>query len=184
MPVKDKEQKLAPNNELIEVEVSKRVLWIGGDAYPLQNIARAQTRKLEPRHGTPIKSYIKTVVRWLILGIVATVAMAILDVHNSSLSGLIWLVVLALLVISSIKLARALREERKKVPYYTLVIETAGTPRTLLASTDGSQIRELVGAIMSAIDNPDVYYHQQIMNHYGDIIRQYGDQNVGKMVSS
>jgi hypothetical protein len=34
--------------ELIDVAVSRQVLWVGSEAYPLQNIARAQTLRLVP----------------------------------------------------------------------------------------------------------------------------------------
>jgi hypothetical protein len=159
-----------------EVTVTKRVLWIGRDAYPLQNIARAQVRTVCPKRGKPVKDFVKAIAKWLGLGIVASIALAILNVRSAETY-----VVIAVLVFcagSAIKLMRALAEERKKREYYLLMIQTAGDPQTLLASTDHLLIDQLIQTIMAAIDDATVEYHNWITN-YGDIVSQYGNNNVG-----
>jgi len=87
-----------------------------------------------------------------------------------------------LTVISVIRLIRALDAERKKRPYYLLLLQTSGDPRTVLASTDQDQIYDLVRVIMEAIDNAAITYQNWISNHYGDIISQYGNENIGKIL--
>jgi hypothetical protein len=164
-----------------EVQVTKRVLWVGGDAYPLQNIARAQVRTLHPERGTPVKNFLKDILRWVGLGILALIAMTVVGVRNSLAYVLV--ILLILFLISVLKLIRAIGKERRKIPYYLLVLQTSGDPRTLLASTDGNQIYELVQTIMAAIDDAAITYHNWISNYYGDIIRQYGNENIGKMMA-
>lgn len=48
--------------KVIRVEVSKRVLWIGAEAYPLQNIARATTVKIKPERAKAVGRFLKYVL--------------------------------------------------------------------------------------------------------------------------
>jgi hypothetical protein len=165
----------------IEVQVTKRVLWVGGDAYPLQNIARAQIRTLHPRRGTPIKDFIVENLRWIVIAVLLIAAMTLAGLSNAV--GYVCVILVLLILISVLKLTRAINREREKRDYYLLVLQTSGDPRTLLASTDREQIYELVQTIMAAIDDAAVTYHNWISNYYGDVIRQYGDENIGKMIT-
>jgi hypothetical protein len=163
-----------------EVQVTKRVLWVGGDAYPLHNIARAQVRTLRPRPGTPVRDFVVEIVRWIALAVLLVTAMALAGLHGATIYIIV--IIAVLIVFSVLKLMRALNREREKKDYYLLVLQTSGDPRTLLASTDREQIYDLVQTIMSAIDDAAVTYHNWISNYYGDVIRQYGDENIGKIV--
>lgn len=168
------------NSEVINVKISRRVLWIGSDAYPLQNIARAQTLTITPPRQTPIKEYLKAAVGWIILGIVVTVALTFVGLHNSTAVGLLWIIILVVLVVRTFRLISALRNKSKN--YYALIIETAGTPNTALISPDANVVIELVHEIMDAIDNPQAEYSQQVTNvHLGDKINQFGNSNIGKI---
>jgi Family of unknown function (DUF6232) len=162
---------VSDKREFIDVRVSRRILWVGAEAYPLQNIARAQTIEIMPSRGAAIGRYVMVIVLWLILG--GVVALAI---HAVAV-----LVVLALIVVSTIRLIKVLSRRT----FYALVIETAGTPRTALVSPDKNQIVGIVRVIMDAIDNPQVEYHttveNHIKNHIGDKIKVSGSQNVGKV---
>jgi hypothetical protein len=42
-------------SEVIEVKVEREVLWVGTDAYPLPNIARARTVRLTPNRAWPMR---------------------------------------------------------------------------------------------------------------------------------
>jgi hypothetical protein len=167
--------------EFINVRVSRRVLWVGAEAYPLQNIARAQTIKIVPKRGAAVGRYIAAVVLWVILGVVAAAAISSAMRFGSnyqSTSGVVVIVVLVLIVISTIRLIRVLSRRT----LYALVIETAGTPYTALVSADGNMVTRLVHLIMDAIDNPQAEFQLQVENfHVGDKIQQFGNQNVGKV---
>lgn len=163
-----------------EVQVTKRVLWVGGDAYPLHNIARAQIRTLHPRRGTPIKDFLVEILRWIAIAVLLIIAMTLAGLSKAT--GYVFVILVLLILMSVLKLTRAISREREKRDYYLLVLQTSGDPRTLLASTDKEQLYELVQTIMAAIDDATVIYHNWISNYYGDVIRQYGDENIGKMI--
>jgi hypothetical protein len=160
--------------ELIDVAVSRQVLWVGAEAYPLQNIARAQTLRLMPNRAAAWRRFFKALVLETVLGVAATVALRLAPrlnslqaynaVHTLTVGALVLVVVLV--VISTVRLITVL----SRGTYYALVIETAGTPHKTLVSTDGNLIRELVRQIMKAIDDPQTEY------------RQSGDFNVGKVL--
>jgi hypothetical protein len=166
------------SSEVINVRVSRRVLWIGSDAYPLQNIARAQARKITPHPGTPVRDYIKAVIGWLIVGIILSAILGAVA-HSGALAALVWLAVLAVLAWRTVQLVQKLHLDNT---YYALIIETAGNPNTALISRDASVVSELVQEIMAAIDNPNAEFSQNVTNyHLGDKITQYGNSNVGKI---
>jgi hypothetical protein len=92
--------------EVINVEISRRVLRIGAAAYPVQNIARAQTVTLEPKRGTAWRRYVVAVVFWVILGVAAAVAVKkVTGLSNSGLTALhgVEVAALVLLVVSTIR---------------------------------------------------------------------------------
>jgi Family of unknown function (DUF6232) len=154
--------------ELITVRVSRRVLWIGAQAYPLQNIARAQTIKLVSNRRAAIRHYVMAVIFWVILGIAAALF----------LGDIALIIMLALIGISTIRLKRAL----SRPAFYALEIETAGNPSTVLVSTNENQVTQIVHLIMDAIDNPHADFQLQVENfHVGDRIQQFGNKNVGKV---
>jgi len=169
-----------PRYQTLEVQVKDKILWIGSDAYPVQNIARAQTRALVPaKRKSPVGPFLKSIAKWVTLGIVASIVAAVL--HLSSIADtLIWLAVLAFVIIAIRKMIKELGKTDKT--YYALVIETAGTPREALVSDNRVIIEEIIGQIMKAINGEPVNWSQTVNNFYGgDIINQLGPNNVGKI---
>jgi hypothetical protein len=161
--------------EVIDVQVISRILWVGGDAYPLHNIARVQPSKLVPRRGPALWNYFKAIVLWVLLGVAAVVVIGLFWFGSNALLGLVAVVVLVLIVNSTIKLISATRT------FYELVIETAGTPYTALVNPDWKLIIQLVHMITDAINDPQAEFHVQVVNHFGDNIKITGDRNVGKV---
>lgn len=159
-------------NNAVEVRISRRVLWVGSEAYPLQNIARAQAVRVTPRsrwtgRNRAVGGCLGFLALWLIVGLAAAA-------HSPAL-GLL----LAALVVIAIIVALT---RRKKQPYYALIIETSGAPRRALVSTDGAEVSNLVKEIMDAIDNPEAEFQTVVHNiQYGDNFVQVGNQNVGKV---
>jgi hypothetical protein len=169
-------------SQLINIQVSRRILWIGAEAYPLQNIARAQTIRIAPDRGAAVRHYLIAVAFWvfLYLGAAAAMKSQSLSLGNSAseaLTAVEW-VAAALVVISTIRLIVVLA----RPIFYALIIETAGDPRTALISTQQHVVTSLVRRIMDAIDNPQAEFQLQVENfHVGDKIQQFGSQNVGKV---
>ncbi|MFE2552981.1 DUF6232 family protein [Streptomyces sp. NPDC059355] len=156
-----------------DVVVSRRVLWIGAEAYPLNNIARATTVSVDPPRGQAVARFLKSALTVIVLTVVALV---VLPSDYQDAAVVVALVLLALLVVQlgGVVLGKA---------YYALVIETAGTPNTALVTTDRDLVHELVRMIMEAIDNPQASFHQQVTNYIGQVgdnFKVFGTGNVGK----
>jgi hypothetical protein len=162
---------MSRKSELIRVRVSRRILWVGAEAYPLQNIARARAIELPPPRGAAVRHYLGAVVFFVILGVGAAVATTRLDtvatVSSSALNALhgVMIVAGALIIISTIRLSIKLSART----LYALVIETAGTPFAALISTAKDTVIDLVHMIMDAIDNPQAEWNLMVENvHIGD----------------
>jgi hypothetical protein len=154
--------------ELIEIAVSRQVLWVGSEAYPLRNIVRAKTVKIVPDHKAAWTHYLGGVVLWIFLGLSAAVAIKLAP-RVSSVQGSnalhdvaagVLVLAAGLFVINTITLLVRLTKE----PYYLLSIDTAGTSYRLLASAEPTPLRKLVHEIMKAIDNPAASFHFEIEN--------------------
>ena len=65
-------------------------------------------------------------------------------------------------------------KEKRKLTYYTLVIETAGTAQTLLADTDEAPVRELASVITAALGSPEAHVQLDAKSQLASAIRQYG----------
>lgn len=156
----------------VNVRISKRVLWVGSEAYPLQNIARAQAVKVTPKSPWTGKSRavggcLGFIAFWIVVALGAAM-------HSV---GAVLFVAAVIVVVIIVVLA-----QRKKQPYYALIIETSGNPRRALVSTDRAKVNKLVQEIMDAIDDPKAEF-QTVVQHvqYGDNFMQVGDRNVGKV---
>jgi len=180
-----------PRSEDTYVRVSQQILWVGAEAYPLQNIARAQTARLVPNRAWAWRRFLAALVFEVLLVAAAAVALrlaprvssvrgynAVHAVHGVAVGVLVLAVVLA--VISTIRLMVRL----SKGTYYTLFIETAGTPHRLLVSPDQYAVTKLFQQIMEAINNPQVEFEERVKTihyHFGDEFTQYGDHSIGKV---
>lgn len=165
----------------ITVSVSKRILHIGGASYPLANIARVQSQKIEFRRWPAIRAFIIQAVVWTALGVAATYAINYASGHDLGGFGYesqrylnivrpAWAVLTGLsLVLLLVRLAPTWRQ------YYALVIETAGTPNAVLINPDRGLIEGLVVDITHALEEPDqAYFPPVTINNYQN--NNYGTQ--------
>jgi hypothetical protein len=136
----------------VNVLITGRILWVGAEAYPLQNIARAQTIKLIPRRGKAVRSYLIAIAFCAALGVAPAVAAMKVAIPSSALKVLhgAEILAVALVVISSIWLIIRLSAPT----LYALFIETSGTPHRVLASRDENRLNQVVYNIMDAIEHP------------------------------
>lgn len=164
---------------ILNIGVSRRILWVGAEAYPLQNIARAQTVRLDPARSHAVWTFVKSVLLWIFLGAAGAVPLRYVPTLSEEdvdrLTGYIAIAVTALAVFSAVRLLVVLSRRT----LYALVIETAGTPRTAVVSPHWHVLNGLVNQIMAAISNPAAEFHQQVVNHYGSqFVNQQGANNV------
>lgn len=151
--------------ETIEIGVRERVLWIGSEAYPLQNIARVSTAELAYRKGRAVGRFVGFFFLWLFIGIFALVALfvgGILNTDDQTNTALkVFGVLFALIVL--ILFVRLLSVLTKR-NLWALIIETAGTSHRALVSRDRPLLDGLVRQIVSAINNPAATFSQTITN--------------------
>ena len=197
------------SDELLTVRVSRRILWMGPDAYPLQNIARTMVRPLKFNRRVPVMSFLKVTVICVLVSVAATIAIKqirlgavqsavesgydmsgygsvpetdplvpYLGLINSSYHVIMVVAVIAISW-SAVRLLWLLWLMSKR--YFSLVVETAGTPYTAIVSRDEGEVSGLRTKIMDAIDDPGADFQQVVHNHMGDHIYQYGDKNIGKV---
>ncbi|MBO1414748.1 DUF6232 family protein [Streptomyces sp. FH025] len=166
---------------VIDVSVSRRVLWVAKDAYPLGHIARArQLVWWPPKRSRVIIGYVRKVFGVLVaFGILNALTGGAL--RNTAASAVPSLILLGFLAYHTYRLVTQLRQK----PLYKLVIETSSSSVTAVVSYHAWQIEDLIQRIMEAIDNPQAEFAIQVENvHIGDQINQYGDHNTGKTVHS
>jgi uncharacterized membrane protein YuzA (DUF378 family) len=132
--------------QTVEVKVRNQVLWVGAEAYPVHNIARAQTVSYSPRRVRAVLRFLGLAVLWALLGFVVSA----LGGRSSDASQLVWAVVGLLVLINLVSLIRTLAAPT----LYGLLVETSGHPHTALVTADLTQLREIVTSIMDAINNP------------------------------
>lgn len=161
--------------ETIEVQVADRVLWIGSDAYPVNNISRTQARTLTFKRKPAWGKFWKSIVKWLAVAIVATIGATAL--HFRFAINIVWLMMLVIFIIDVIRLLVDL--SKKDEVYYALVIETSGASRTPLVTKNGAIVHEIIDRVMRAINGEAVRFFQQVSVVTGD---QYNfrDNSVGQ----
>ncbi|QUQ69375.1 DUF6232 family protein [Kutzneria sp. CA-103260] len=157
-----------------EVRINNGVLWIDSEAYPLRTISHVGSRWIDPK---PIKT---AAVRKFILR--ALLCLMIAGIAGSASSALGLFVFLGGMALAVWRLALALKLQ----PLYGLVLNTAGVQHDAIWSMDQNEIGKLVEVITDAIGHPDTAQTIFNVNHVvgGDIIQQYGANNIGKQVGA
>jgi len=159
----------------INIGVSGGILRVGGEAYPLHNIARVQNVELVPRRGRAVASFAKQILLWAVLAAGAGAGLHYADLPSSDVETYTQYVAIGvgtLLLISVVKLLIALARRT----YYALVIETSGIPHTAVISPDKDVVNGLVHHILQAISNPRYTFHETVVHHHGD--NYFGGQHV------
>ncbi|AJF69824.1 DUF6232 family protein [Streptomyces vietnamensis] len=169
--------------------ISKRLLWVHGGAYPLENIVRVYTFVLRPRRGEAVARFLKrggiTIAVLLILMYFADQSSpSSYDSYDSSSSelggffGFAIFFTVALLIyffgdMASVAFAGS---------HDVLAIETNGRS-TALVTGKREYLNQLVRSIAEAIDKPDAEFRATvgtlaITNYgnyfFGDSVNMYG----------
>lgn len=170
-------------SEMIEVRIHQRVLWIGPEAYPVQNIARVSTAEVVYRKGAAIGRFFGHLLLWPFLGMVALVALFAADVletddQTNTAIAVVGSIVGLLVLIELLRMVNVISGRR----LWALVIETAGTSHRAVVSSNKQQLDQVVHTVVSAINNPSVEYSMHVQNlHVGDNFAVSGSNNIGKV---
>ncbi|GHH90872.1 DUF6232 family protein [Streptomyces capillispiralis] len=146
----------------MDLRVGKRVLWVGDAAYPLRNVTRVYSVEFKPKRGETFGFFL----------VGSVIALVVARSEPDALPGCV-LAVAALLV----WLLKVLWSPSK----YALVIDTSGTASALVTLPHRERLRQLVDAIVEAVESPEKQLHVQVesMNfsrnyHHGDKVNIYG----------
>ncbi|MEU1081489.1 DUF6232 family protein [Streptomyces sp. NPDC005908] len=172
----------------VDLRVGKRLLWVDGAAYPLQNITRVYTFTLTPRRKEATLRFLKRAALTLSVAFGLTIVAGLASIGNTSMAGGIlmftWMGALAALVFSAVELFSVLGAP----PQYVLAMETSGPSIAMVTSGDPHQLDRLVEPIVRAIENPEAEFQvkveQLLVNpknyYFGDNVNMYGGSgNVG-----
>ncbi|MFC9947096.1 DUF6232 family protein [Streptomyces pratensis] len=173
------------------MRITKRLLWVGGAAYPLQNIARVYTFTLRPKRGEAVTRFMKRV------GINAAVLLLALLIQelnrfgSSDEDGIMqfaWTVSLLAFVFYCGDMLSVLLAKSHPV----MAIETSGPSTAMVTGRNREHLSELVGSVSHAIENPDTELSVTVgqllisrpQNYYfGDNVNMYGGQGNTGMVN-
>jgi hypothetical protein len=148
--------------EAITIGVDKQILWIGGDAYPLHNIARARTAELVPSRGKAVASFAKAVLLWGVLAAGGAAALRFAKAPDvNRLTEYVAIGAAVLIGFSALKMLRVLLMRTM----YALVIETSGTPHAALVNRNKPELDQIVHNIMAVINDPAAKFPPTIVNH-------------------
>ncbi|MER5553552.1 DUF6232 family protein [Streptomyces sp. NPDC002793] len=150
------------------MRIKEGVLWVGGEAYPMRNISHVAQRRLTVDLGKAWKEFFLISLGWLFIG---GIIAAVFDVIGT----LILLAVEGLIIWSLVG-------DLRKPPLYGLILNTSGTQFDAVWSTRQSEIDELVHTVTSAVGKPEAAQVVFNVEHavHGDLIKQYGNHNIGK----
>jgi hypothetical protein len=175
----------------VDLRISKRLLWIGTAAYPLQNIARVYTFTLRPRRKEAALLFLKraglTVVVAMLVSFPGLLGVVLSGGKSSgfgTFASMVWFAAFGIGIYCFVDLMNVLAAPS----HYVLAVETSGASTGLVTSRHPQYLDQLVGQISHAIDHPDTEFQVRVdtisisPNHYyfGDNVNMYGGNgNVG-----
>ncbi|MFE2639616.1 DUF6232 family protein [Streptomyces scopuliridis] len=172
----------------VELRVGKRLLWVGGAAYPLQNIARVYTLTIRPRRKEAVVRFFKNVAITLAVAIALTILGTVAIIGSEDVGGgiltFVWLVSAAALIYFFVELMSVLTAQS----HYVLAVETSGPSTAVVTSANREHLNQLVGYIAHAIENPEAEFQVKVESitispknyYFGDNVNMYGGTgNVG-----
>lgn len=152
-----------------EIRISKHLLRIAHQTYPLANIARVQAVWLEwSRKLATFQEVIGFLLLLLVLGFIPQ----ILGRSAAGLSGLFWL---AAAVAVGVVLFRLVNKRRR----FVLAVETSGGQSAVLTAKNDTELRMLEHEILAAIEDPPIEPRSIHLHNveYGDTV--FGDKIAG-----
>ncbi|MEW9533855.1 DUF6232 family protein [Microbispora sp. NPDC049125] len=160
-----------------EIRISKRIVRIGHEVYPLANISRVQTLRVV--WGGKLATFYplrEIAVLVLVVGAIYAAAVAVLpelDIRaDFDVEGMAQQFATIAAALAGVRtawlMAVLLYRLLIRRPRYALVVETAGTQYTALSGTDRAEIHRIEGEIVDAIEDPPS--HERIVQISGDLV--------------
>ncbi|MEU9373133.1 DUF6232 family protein [Streptomyces sp. NPDC048255] len=174
----------ASSGGALDLTVTRRLLWVGGAVYPLQNVARVYTFVLHPRRKEAVLLFLRRTALTILVAMGFTLFSAIagfLSREQASFEGFltfIWLVSVAALIYFLVEMAIVLSASS----HFVMAVESNGQS-TALVTGHHDHLNHLVYQIAHAIENPDTELRVRVerltisnpSNYYfGDTVNMYG----------
>ncbi|WP_030434612.1 DUF6232 family protein [Actinoplanes subtropicus] len=161
----------------VRVRISRRILWVGSEAYPLSHVVRIHPVQLRLKRLPIFVDFGRRAGATIMFAVLGAIAMAKLGRALPTAAWVVfWPIVGGLLVFHLAGLVRLLRLPR----VYVLRVAMAGSEEAAVVSTDKAQIDELTMQVTDAIDNPAAEFEVRVDNLefvYGDKVG--GDKVLG-----
>lgn len=176
----------------VELRVHKRLLWVGGAAYPLRNIARVYTFTLRPKRKEAVFRFLSrtgiilaVAIGLSIIGGLISLASSSSGPYESERSGgggliiFVWICSGAALIYFFVEMLSVVTAPS----HYVLAVETAGPSTAMVTSPDPQHLDRLVGYVSGALENPDTEFQVTVERltinsptnyHFGDSVNMYG----------
>lgn len=149
-----------------KIRISKRLIRLGDQIYPLANISRIQTHKVVPR-----LTYTRITVE---LAAILT-ALALMNAAGSAsglIRGLVTIAVVGTLMIRAAYVLSVLIHRVGTRQRYALLLEAAGAQYTALSGVDQQEIDRIREEIANAIEDPPI--GERVLHVAGDVV--FGDK--------
>ncbi|WP_409467267.1 DUF6232 family protein [Streptomyces sp. HC307] len=172
----------------IDLRVSKRLLWVSGACYPLENIARVYTLTIHPRRKEAVVRFLKNAAIIAAVTIALTIISGLTLIADENVGGgliiFVWLGAVAAAIYSFVEMMQVLSAQS----HYVLAVETSGPSQAVVTSRNPHHLNQLVGQIAHAIENPDTEFQVKVESitispknyYFGDNVNMYGGSgNVG-----
>ncbi|MER5742601.1 DUF6232 family protein [Streptomyces sp. NPDC002225] len=174
----------------VELRVGKRLLWVGGAAYPLRNITRVYTFLLTPKRAEATVRFFKRLALILAVAfgllIVSGISRFGSDEASDGIAGLVPIGGLVAFVFAASELVMVLTARA----HWVMAIETSGLSTALVTSRDIPHLNELVGHVVKAIEDPAIEFQVKVDTlminpknyQFGDNVNMYGGSGNSGMV--
>ncbi|MFD4905516.1 DUF6232 family protein [Kitasatospora purpeofusca] len=172
----------------VDLRVSKRLLWVGGAAYPLHNIVRVYAFVLMPKRKEAVLRFARQVVQASTLALLAVVGSGFpfgVGKEVEPFKGPALTVALFWVGYGFLEMSRVIAAPAMPV----LAVDTAGNATALVGTADRQGLREAVRLLSHALENPEFEVELSIRSltvntgnyHFGDNVNMYGGSgNTGK----
>lgn len=145
----------------VRVRISRRILWVGEQAYPLSQVVRVHPAELRLRRTAAVKEFGRRAGATIALAVLGLVAISCLGrAVPTSVWVVFWLITGAMVAVHSARLIRLLRLPK----LYVLRVAMAGSEQAAVVSTDRRKIYDLTAQVADAIDNPAAEYEVRVDN--------------------
>lgn len=162
---------------VVDVRVTKRLLWVGEACYPLANITRLHGHTVRPRRNEAFNKFLlQLVLTVLAVGLLGSAA----DDSSSDdeFMRVVLYVAAGFLTYALVRLCTVLFSRT----YHVLTISTAGTAYALLTARESGVLREVRHQISHAIENPGAEFRMRVQHlainpknyNFGDTVNMNG----------